>query len=91
MPKVCTFTVVPKLPSKLTRLLEIANNLCWCWDPEAIELFFRVDRVTWEESKQNPVRVLGHATQERFEELAGDEGFLAQLDRVYDRLQQYLK
>lgn len=91
MPRVSTFTVVPKLPPALEPLLSIAHNLWWCWDHEAIELFYRIDRGLWEAAGQNPVSLLGDVSQVRLEELARDEGYLAQLSRVWQRLQTYLK
>lgn len=90
MPTVSTFTVVPKLPARLARLHDIAFNLWWCWDSDAIELFFRMDRDMWEETGQNPVLQLGRVAQERLIELAEDEGFLAHLDRVAERLDEYM-
>ena len=63
MPKVSTFTVVPKLPPALEPLLTIANNLWWCWDHEAIELFYRIDRALWDSTGQNPVSLLGEVTE----------------------------
>ncbi|MCC6695868.1 MAG: alpha-glucan family phosphorylase [Candidatus Hydrogenedentes bacterium] len=91
MPKVCTYTVVPKIPARIERLRDIAANLWWCWDHEAIELFFRIDHDLWERTSQNPVSTLGEATQTRLEELTRDEGYLTQLDRVAQRLDAYLK
>ncbi|HRK36665.1 MAG TPA: alpha-glucan family phosphorylase, partial [Candidatus Hydrogenedentes bacterium] len=91
MPKISTFTVVPKLPPALEPLMAIANNLWWCWDHDAIELFYRIDRRLWEQVGQNPVSLLGEATQSRLEELAQDEGYLAQLSRTWQRYQEYLK
>jgi len=90
MARVTTYTVVPRLPGRLEKLLTIANNLWWCWDPEAIELFIRIDRELWLRSNQNPRQVLGAVSQLRLEALAKDDSFLAHLDRVSDRLEQYL-
>ncbi len=90
MPKVMTYTVVPKLPPRLEKLLMICNNMWWCWDPEAIELFIRMDRDLWVESNQNPRRVLGQISQWRLEALAKDDSFLAHMDRVAERLNKYL-
>ncbi len=90
MPNVSMFTVVPKLPPRLNKLMTIANNLWWCWDPEAIELFIRVDRELWTECNQNPRQLLGQVSQLRLESLARDDSFLAHLDRVADRLDKYL-
>ena len=91
MVRVATFVVVPKLPSNLERLREIAHNLYWCWDPEAVELFFRMDRDLWTETNQSPVLLLGQIAQNRLDELAADESFLAHLERVYTRLQDYMR
>jgi len=79
------------LPTKLERLRELAYNLWWCWNLEAIDLFRRLDRDLWEESNHNPVLMLGAISQERLEEVAEDEGFLAHLERVYQRFDRYMK
>ena len=89
MAKIVTYTVVPKLPAALSALSTLANNLWWCLDPEAIELFFRMDRGLWEEIQQSPVRMLGMVSQERLEQLSRDDSFLAHLRRVYERFQAY--
>ena len=90
MPNVIKFTVVPRLPEKLCALMGIAQNYCWCWDPEAIALFFRIDPDRWVECNQNPVRLLGEVTQARLQELASDDSFLAHLERVSVRMNEYL-
>jgi len=43
-----TFSVAPLVPNRLKRLRELACNLWWCWNPNAIELFRRLDRDLWE-------------------------------------------
>lgn len=86
-----TFTVIPSLPAKLERLRELAYNLWWCWNLEAIDLFRRLDRELWEESGHNPVLMLGTIEQEQLEEAAEEEGFLAQLERVYQNFERYIK
>jgi len=91
MQPICTFTVVPALPAKLEWLRELAYNLWWSWNLEAIDLFRRLDRQLWEDSGHNPVLMLGTIKQDRLEEVADDEGFLAQLERIYQRFDRYLK
>ena len=91
MPRIKEFTVVAKLPPVLERLRHLAYNVWWSWDPEAIDLFFRMDRDRWITTKQDPVRLLGEVPQERFEELTRDDGYLAHLERVYSRFQAYLR
>ncbi len=90
MAQVHKFTVVPRLPERIERLLEVADNIWWCWDPEAIDLFFRIDRDMWGKVHENPRLLLGEVSQVRLEELAKSDSFLAHLDRVWNRLQEYM-
>jgi starch phosphorylase len=91
MVKVSKFTVVPRLPGRIEKLLPIAHNLWWCWDPEAIELFLRIDRELWITTNQNPRQLLGQVSQVRLEELARNDSFLAHLDRVAEKLDTYME
>jgi len=84
-------TVVPRIPERLKDLLQIAMNLWWSWDREAIDLFRRLDGLLWERCYARPTRMLGLVSQERLAELAADEGYLAHLDRVTGKLSAYLE
>ncbi len=59
MRTVRTFSVAPLLPKKLKRLGELAHNLWWAWNPDVIELFRRLDSDLWEQSRHDPVKLLG--------------------------------
>ncbi|NTU59869.1 MAG: glycosyltransferase family 1 protein, partial [Deltaproteobacteria bacterium] len=85
-----TFMVVPSLPERLQPLLEIANNLWWTWNPEAVDLFRRMDHDLWSATYHNPVKMLGVIDQDRLRELEGDDVFLAHMDRVAQSLGRYL-
>ncbi|HEX4588735.1 MAG TPA: alpha-glucan family phosphorylase, partial [Gemmataceae bacterium] len=85
-----TFTVLPRLPETLQPLHKLAYNLWWCWHPDAIALFRRIDPDLFESLDNSPVRLLGATPQDRWAELAKDDGFLAHLDRVIGGLEQYL-
>jgi glycogen phosphorylase len=85
-----TFTVVPALPSALEPLREVAMNLRWAWDHDAIELFRRLDPDRWVASRRNPVRLLSLLDQEQLEAAAADEDVLAHLGRVRSSLAHYL-
>jgi starch phosphorylase len=69
----------------------VAYNLWWCWHGEAQDLFRRLDAGLWEDVYHNPVAMLGRLEQPRLLEAAGDEGFLAHLNRVYTRMEDYLR
>ena len=85
-----TFRVIPSLPAKLERVRELAHNLWWSWNHEAIELFRRLDRDLWESTGHNPVLMLGSIRQERLEQMAEDDGFLSHIDRVCRVFDRYL-
>ena len=90
MPAIQKFVVTPDLPDPLKPLLEIARNVWWCWNPEAISLLRRVDPELWTKHEGNPVAVLGSLSAQRVSELEKDTAFLAHLHRVQNDLQRYL-
>jgi len=85
------FTVEPALPEKLEPIREIAYNLFWTWNHDAIDLFRRLDSKLWEESHHNPVFMLGKISQEKLNEAALDDSFLSHMNRVYVQLNIYLE
>jgi starch phosphorylase len=85
------FSVVATLPERLLPLAEIGRNLWWSWNPEAIELFRRIDPDTWAAVRQNPVTLLREVSQERLVRLMANEAFLAHMDRVHGELKRYLE
>jgi starch phosphorylase len=85
-----TFRVIPSLPSRLEPLRALAHNLWWTWNHEAIELFRRLDRDLWESTGHNPVLILGTIRQERLEQVAEDDGFLAHMGRVHREFSRYM-
>ncbi|MBN1567019.1 MAG: alpha-glucan family phosphorylase [Acidobacteria bacterium] len=86
-----TLTIIPRLPPSLERLRELAYNLRWSWNHDAIALFRRLDSDLWEKSGHNPVRMLGIIDQKRLEDAAANESFVAHLDRVYSDFENYMK
>lgn len=90
MATVSKFTVVPRLPERLQALSDIAHNLWWCWNHDAIDLFHRLDRDLWTEVNQSPCAMLGRMSQLRLEDLAEDDSFLAHMDRVAASLKTYM-
>lgn len=84
------FRVRPTLPDRLNPLLEIARNLWWTWNPEAVSLFERTHPRVWRETNHNPIALLAEVDQDRLNDLAAQESFLAHLDRVHQNLRRYL-
>lgn len=85
-----TFKVVPDVPEKLKGLYDIAYNVWLTWYPDAIRLFWRMDAELWNKSQHNPVKVLGEVSQTRLEELANDEAYVVEVERVHKKLEDYL-
>jgi starch phosphorylase len=88
--KVTSFTVFPDTPAALNPLKEIAYNMWYSWNWEAVELFIRLDPEYWEKSYQSPINMLCMLPLQRLEEAARDEGFIAHMNRVYENFQKYL-
>ncbi|HTQ55472.1 MAG TPA: alpha-glucan family phosphorylase [Bryobacteraceae bacterium] len=86
MKPVRVFKVIPSLPEPLEPLREIAYNVRWAWDHDTVELFRRLDTDLWESTNHNPVQLLGSIDQMRLVAAAGDDSFLAHLERVAQAL-----
>jgi glycogen phosphorylase len=85
-----TFTVLPNLPAELQGLQDLAYNVWWCWNHDAISLLRRIDEKTFDQTEHSPVRLLAGVGQDRLEKLKEDEGFMAQMQRVLETQQRYL-
>ena len=88
--KITPFNVLPRIPKELDPLREIAYNIWFSWNWEAVELFIRMDAEYWEKTYQNPALMLGVIPQERFEELARDEVFISNMRRVHQEFKNYM-
>ena len=75
-------TLEEKMPAKLARLPELANNLWWSWNEEARDLFRRIDYALWRASNHNPVRMLKELTPEQLERAAADPIINRQYNKV---------
>jgi starch phosphorylase len=91
MRPIYTVTINPSLPPKLERLRELAYNLWWAWNMEAINLFRRLDGELWEKAGHNPVLMLGTIEQEKLERAAQDDAFLANMERVLEQCDRYMQ
>ncbi|MBE1444380.1 alpha-glucan family phosphorylase [Paenibacillus sp. OAS669] len=78
-----------KLPKAIERLPEIAYNLWFSWNSEALELFARTDRNRWDQFVHNPVRLLMETEPEVWEALIHDEDFIHHYDRVIQQWDDY--
>ena len=72
-----------ELPERLARLSELAFNLWWTWQPEAVRLFGRLDYDLWERLGHNPIRLLREIERQRLNQAAQDQEYLALFDRIF--------
>jgi starch phosphorylase len=82
-----TYQVFPATPEPLKFLERLARNLWWCWHMDAIELFRRINPRLWSQSGRNPILFSTLIPQERLDDLAQDESYLAHLQRVQQKFE----
>ncbi|MCZ7575201.1 MAG: alpha-glucan family phosphorylase [Ardenticatenaceae bacterium] len=83
-------SVFPAIPDRIGRLHELAYNLWWSWTPEALHLYSSLDPVLWEQTYHNPVKFLRSVAQERLDEAAANEEYLAAYDAVMAAFDAYM-
>lgn len=72
----------PKLPERIGRLYDLANNLWWSWHPQARDMFRMLDYPLWKMGGHNPVKQLREISVDKLRAAANDPDFLALYDRV---------
>ncbi len=87
--KIHSFNVQPNLPENIKFLEELANDMWFTWNWQAILLFVQVDAKLWTAAKRNPKWFLGCVPQKRFEELSQDETFVNNLNKVKEAYYNY--
>ena len=80
-----------KLPKELAPLHELANNLWWSWNKDAIELFRSIDPGNWKHNNYNPIAVLDNINVDKANRLLADEAFMGRLRSVDKAFRAYLK
>ncbi|MDP1652144.1 MAG: alpha-glucan family phosphorylase [Rhodocyclaceae bacterium] len=81
--------VNPKLPARLARLDELANNLWYSWDRPTRSLFARLDQKLWGIVGHSPKAFLKRIDQRQLDEAAEDPVFLGTLAKVLSAYDTY--
>ena len=71
-----------RLPPRIGRLYELANNLWWSWHEEGRQVFRSLDYALWRNTGHNPVKQLHSISADKLEAAARDLDFLALYDIV---------
>ncbi len=74
------------LPPRIARLGELALDLWWTWNPNARDVFRRLDYTLWRTTDHNPVRMLRLLPATRISDAAQDPVFLDLYDRALTEL-----
>jgi glycogen phosphorylase len=74
------------IPTRIGGLNELMYDLWWAWDPQAREVFRRLDYTLWRLTAHNPVLMMRMMVPERLEEAARDDAFVAIYDSAIRRL-----
>ncbi|ULL18426.1 alpha-glucan family phosphorylase [Paenibacillus sp. H1-7] len=78
-----------KLPLEIERLPELAYNLWFSWNDDALDLFARIDRERWDQILHNPVRLLLETDPAVWESMSRDEDFIQHYQRVMKHWDAY--
>ncbi len=82
--------VTRNLPKTLSGLERLSKNLWWCWNDSAKSLFKTIDPEVWHNSGHNPREVLDTVSIKRFNSLARDAAFVAQMNSVLAEFDEYM-
>ena len=85
------YVVVPPMEGRLESLREIAGNLWFCWNTEAVELFEYLDEQLWRDTNHNPLQTLVRLSSHRLIEIGEDEGYLEHAERIRQKFRIYMQ
>jgi len=85
------YVVIPPMEEGLESLREIAGNLWFSWNMDAVELFDHLDERLWRELNHNPLQTLIRLSSQRLNEVRQDEGYLEHAERVRQKFRAYMK
>lgn len=78
------------LPDTLKPLGELAYNLWFSWNPDARDLYRKIDRNLWRKTGRNPVAFLQKVSDNVLKKNSEDGEYLEILNHVYLRFQRYI-
>ncbi len=80
----------PVYTRELTKLDEMAQNLWWSWNMDAVSLFKSIDPEAWQLHEQNPIAMMEELSSQQMDKLENDKEFIGRLNAVYDRFKKYM-
>ena len=84
------FMVEINYSDEMQKLNEMAHNLWWSWNIDAIDLFQSLDPEAWQKHEQNPLAVMENFTKYQIDSLENNSEFVSRLNIVYQRFKDYM-
>ena len=78
-------TVESRMPAQLNILQEMARNIWWVWNNEALSMFKSIDPEIWKAVNGNPVMLLNRVSYERLEEIVADKSMMYTINAQYEK------
>jgi glycogen phosphorylase len=78
------------LPRRISRLVDLAYNVWWAWNPEAQLLFSQINKTLWNQVSHNPVAFLVEVDRPKLNAVTNDRYYLEQYDRIMAKFDEYM-
>lgn len=78
------------LPRRIKRLVDLAYNVWWTWNPDAMKLFADLDPDLWQRVSHNAVKLLRAVERKRLNAVLADLQYLELYDKVVAEFDSYL-
>jgi starch phosphorylase len=78
------------LPREIKRLRDLAYNVWWSWNPDAQELFSKIDKHLWLSLNHNPVAFLQQVGRPALNAVKNDPAYMALYEQVMQQYDEYL-
>jgi phosphorylase/glycogen(starch) synthase len=88
-PRFRQVSVKASIPRRISRLRDLAYNLWWSWNPDAQELFSRLDPVLYDKTGGNPVCLIETVDPEKLETMAGNDTYLQLYENIITAFDRY--
>ncbi len=83
-------TANAELPERIGRLNELAYNLWWAWNPDAINIYKRLNLTLWDQVSHNPIEMLQTLSPAALKQAVENEDYLKEYDRIMASFDAYM-
>ncbi|MGH7199558.1 MAG: DUF3417 domain-containing protein, partial [Planctomycetaceae bacterium] len=73
------------------KLVQLASNYWWSWEPEISDIFRQIDPSLWSQIGHNPLLLLREYPPDRLEQRAREEVLHSRVNRAYRRWREYME